>query len=162
MVWIHGGGNTVGSGCQPRIFGETLAKTGQMVVITINYRLGILGFLHAPELGATGNEALLDQIAALRWVKQEILNFGGDPNNVTVFGQSAGGFDIAQLMASPVAAGSFDKAIPMSGSLTAQVGLASASATAVRVAQKYGGFDKLREDDAEDLHALQSEIPGAR
>ena len=162
MVWIHGGGNTVGSGSQPRIFGEILARTGQIVVVTINYRLGILGFLHAPELGATGNEALLDQIAALKWVKQEIENFGGDPNNVTVFGQSAGGFDIAQLMASPLASGCFDKAIPMSGSLTPQVGVEDAYKTAEQVADRFGGFDKLRGVSASEIHAAQTKIPGAR
>ena len=101
MVWIHGGGNTLGAGSQPRVNGEHLARVGDVVVVTLNYRLGALGFLYAPELGATGNEALLDQVAALRWVRSEIGAFGGDPDNVTVFGQSAGGFDIAQLMAMP-------------------------------------------------------------
>ena len=89
MVWIHGGANLVGSGSQPRINGEYLAGEGDVVLVTLNYRLGALGFLYSPELGATGNEALLDQIAGLRWVRREIANFGGDPGNVTVFGQSA-------------------------------------------------------------------------
>ena len=162
MVWIHGGGNTVGAGSQPRVNGERLAAIGEMVVVTINYRLGILGFLHAPELGATGNEALLDQIAALRWVKHEIHNFGGDPNNLTVFGQSAGGFDIAQLMSSPLAVGCFAKAIPMSGSPLSQIDAASAYSTAERVAEKFGGIEKLRSVSANELHALQSQISGAR
>lgn len=162
LVWIHGGGNTVGSGSQPRVNGEVLAQTGDLVVVTLNYRLGALGFLHAPELGATGNEALLDQVAGLRWVKQEIESFGGDPNNVTVFGQSAGGFDIAQLMAMPSAAGSFDKAIPMSGSLTNQVLAQDALATATQLADKFGGFDELRNVSALDIHAMQTQIPGAR
>ena len=117
MVWIHGGGNVVGSGTQPRIDGRQLALSGDVVVVTLNYRMGAFGFLHAPVLGAYGNEGLLDQIAALFWVRQEIGSFGGNPADVTVFGQSAGGFDIAHLMAMPSAAGAFDKAIPMSGSL---------------------------------------------
>ena len=162
MVWIHGGGNTVGSGSQPRVNGQHLAKTGDMVVVTLNYRLGALGFLHAPELGGTGNEALLDQVAGLRWVKENIEAFGGDAANVTVFGQSAGGFDIAQLMAMPAAAGSFDKAIPMSGSLTQQVTIDAGLRTAQELADRCGGFEKLREVPADQILSLQSQIPGAR
>lgn len=162
MVWIHGGGNTVGSGSQPRVNGSHLSATGDLVVVTLNYRLGALGFLHAPELGATGNEALLDQVAGLRWVKQNIEAFGGDPNNVTVFGQSAGGFDIAQLMAMPAAAGSFDKAIPMSGSLTNHVLNDSALATSTALAEHFGGFEKLRDVQADQILSMQTQIPGAR
>ena len=162
MVWIHGGGNTVGSGSQPRVDGRKLASTGDMVVVTLNYRLGALGFLHAPELGGTGNEALLDQVAGLRWVKENIEAFGGDSANVTVFGQSAGGFDIAQLMAMPAAAGSFDKAIPMSGSLTNQVNSEAALQTAQALADQCGGFDKLRSIPADQILLLQSQISGAR
>ena len=148
MVWIHGGGNTLGAGSQPRVNGEHLARIGDVVVVTLNYRLGALGFLYAPELGATGNEALLDQVAALRWVRAEIGAFGGDPDNVTVFGQSAGGFDIVQLMAMPAAQGCFDRAVPMSGSLKRQVTLDSAYATSRALAQHFGGFERLREVSA--------------
>ena len=164
MVWIHGGGNTVGSGSQPRVNGEHLARIGDVVVVTVNYRLGALGFLHAPALGATGNEALLDQLAALRWVRSEIGAFGGDPANVTVFGQSAGGFDIAQLMAMPAAADSFDKAVPMSGSLIPQVAAADAEATAAALADELadGDFERLRTVPAEDILAAQSRMAGAR
>ena len=144
MVWIHGGGNTLGAGSQPRVNGEHLARVGDVVVVTLNYRLGALGFLYAPELGATGNEALLDQVAALRWVRAEIGAFGGDPDNVTVFGQSAGGFDIAQLMAMPAAQGCFDRAVPMSGSLKRQATADSAYATAQSLAGHFGGFERLR------------------
>lgn len=161
MVWIHGGGNTVGAGSQPRVNGTCMSQTGDAVIVTINYRLGSLGFLHSPELGSSGNEALLDQALALRWVRDEIENFGGDPENVTVFGQSAGGFDIAQLMAMPAAAGCFDKAIPMSGSLTRQRDTESAYAAAAALAQKFGGFEKLRSVPAEDVHAAQSTLPNA-
>ena len=164
MVWIHGGGNTVGAGSQPRVNGEHLARIGDVVVVTVNYRLGALGFLHAPALGATGNEALLDQVAALRWVRAEVATFGGDPNNVTVFGQSAGGFDIAQLMAMPAADGCFDKAVPMSGSLTEQVTASAGEETAVALAHELtgGSFDRLRDVPATEILACQSRIPGAR
>ena len=162
MVWIHGGGNTVGAGSQPRVNGEHLARIGDVVVVTVNYRLGALGFLHAPEFGASGNEALLDQAAALRWVRAEIEAFGGDPGNVTVFGQSAGGFDIAQLMAMPAAEGCFDRAVPMSGSLIPAVPAEDAERTAAALAQEFGGFDKLRAATAEQILECQSRIPGAR
>ena len=164
MVWIHGGGNTVGAGSQPRVNGEHLARLGDVVVVTVNYRLGALGFLHAPALGATGNEALLDQAAALKWVRAEIGAFGGDPGNVTVFGQSAGGFDIVQLMAMPAAAGCFDKAVPMSGSLIPQGSAADAEATAAVLADELAGGDlgRLRNVPAADILAAQSRIPGAR
>ena len=162
MVWIHGGGNTVGAGSQPRINGEHLARIGGVVVVTLNYRLGALGFLHAPELGASGNEALLDQAAALRWVRAEIEAFGGDAGNVTVFGQSAGGFDIAQLMGMPAAEGCFDRAVPMSGSLIPAVAAEDAERTASALAAEYGGFDELRDVPAEQILAAQSRIPGAR
>lgn len=160
MVWIHGGGNTVGSGSQPRVNGEYLARHGDVVVVTFNYRMGAFGFLHAPELGASGNEALLDQVAALRWVRAEIGAFGGDPQNVTVFGQSAGGFDIAQLMAMPAAEGCFDKAIPMSGSLRPQTPAEKAHEIAERFAERFGGFDNLRNVPAEELLAFQGELTG--
>ncbi len=162
LVWIHGGGNTVGAGSQPRVNGSRLARMGDVVVVTINYRLGALGFLHAPELGASGNEALLDQTAALRWVRREIGAFGGDAANVTVCGQSAGGFDIAQLMAMPAAAGAFDKAVPMSGSLTTPVSADAAARTAQALADEFGGMDKLRAASAADIHACQGKIPNAR
>ena len=155
MVWIHGGGNTVGAGSQPRVNGEHLARQGDVVVVTLNYRLGAFGFLHAPELGATGNEALLDQALGLHWVVEEIEAFGGDPDNITVFGQSAGGFDIAQLMAMPAAANTFAKAVPMSGSLTRQTPRADAAQQARTLADDFGGFARLREASAADILAKQ-------
>lgn len=151
MVWIHGGGNTVGSGSQPRINGEHLSRRGDVVVVTFNYRLGAFGFLHAPELGASGNEALLDQIAALRWVQSEIAVFGGDAGNVTVFGQSAGGFDIAKLMGMPQARGCFNRIIPLSGSLTPSVPREAAETTAAQFAKQFDGMEKLRKIPAKDI-----------
>ena len=160
MVWIHGGGNTAGAGSQPRINGEHLARTGDVVVVTCNYRLGLFGFLHAPELGASGNEALLDQVKALRWVRQEIAQFGGDPNNVTVFGQSAGGFDITQLMAMPSSQGTFDKAVPMSGSLQTPVSAENAYRGTEQVAERFGGFETLRDVSASDILQAQIDLRG--
>ncbi len=163
MVWIHGGGNTVGSGTQPRIDGKRLAMTGDVVVVTLNYRLGVFGWMHAPTLGAYGNEGLLDQTAALFWVRREIAAFGGDPNNVTVFGQSAGGFDIAHLMAMPAATGAFDKAIPMSGSLIPTITKVEARAIAEKFLLRFGGWDdpeRMRRVDATDILDYQVALTG--
>ena len=119
MVWIHGGGNVEGSQEWPPL-GPTLAAHG-VVVVTINYRLGVLGYLAHPELSAespdhiSGNYGLLDQIAALRWVTHNIRSFGGDPQRVTIFGASSGSLDICDLMASPPARGLFQRAIMQSG-----------------------------------------------
>jgi para-nitrobenzyl esterase len=120
MVWIHGGSNNVGAGSQPDFDGNNLATKG-VVAITINYRLDVFGFLAHPELtkesrtNASGNYGLLDQIAALQWVQKNIAAFGGNPKLVTVFGESAGAFDISLLMASPLAKGLFARAIGESG-----------------------------------------------
>lgn len=125
MVWIHGGAFTGGSGTVPLYNGEGMARKG-IVFITINYRLGIFGFFAHPELSAeselkvSGNYGLLDQIAALRWVKNNIEAFGGDPNNVTIAGQSAGAYSVNMLVISPMAKGLFHKAIAQSGGLFAR------------------------------------------
>jgi para-nitrobenzyl esterase len=116
MVWIHGGSFVSGAGSQPNYDGTRLAMRG-VVIVTINYRLGVFGYMAHPELSAespnhtSGNYALLDQMAALRWVRDNISAFGGDPRNITVFGESAGASSIAYMMASPLAKGLFDKAI---------------------------------------------------
>jgi len=162
MVWIHGGGNVVGSSAQPRFNGEYFVQRGGIVLVTINYRLGAFGFLHAPELGATGNETLLDQIAALRWVRKEIRKFGGNPQDVTVFGQSAGGFDIVQLMGMDAAAGCFDRAIPMSGSLSPQVPREEAAAAGARFAEKFGGYEALRRVPAQQILDFQLQLTGGQ
>jgi para-nitrobenzyl esterase len=120
MVWIHGGGFQAGAADEPRHEGTPLARKG-VVVVTINYRLGVLGFLAHPELtaesgrGASGNYGLMDQLAALRWVRDNIGAFGGDPGNVTVFGESAGSFAVSALVASPLSRGLVHKAIGESG-----------------------------------------------
>src|SRR5262249_47565072 len=112
MVWIHGGGLTAGYGGEATYDGTALAKRG-VVLITINYRLGALGYLAHPSLSAesehhaSGNYGTLDQIAALRWVQQNVAAFGGDPGRVTIFGESAGSWSVNHLVASPLAKGLF-------------------------------------------------------
>lgn len=113
MFWIHGGAFTSGSSAQALYEGAPLCTRGQVVVVTINYRLGALGYLFAD--GADRNVGQLDQIAALAWVQRNIAAYGGDPNNVTIFGESAGGMAVSTLLAMPGAAGLFHKAIPQSG-----------------------------------------------
>jgi para-nitrobenzyl esterase len=120
IVWIHGGGFYGGTGAQPGYDGANLARRG-VVVVTINYRLGIFGFFAHPELtaespdNASGNQGMEDQVAALRWVKENIARFGGDPERVTIMGESAGGESVAILVASPLAKGLFQRAISQSG-----------------------------------------------
>jgi para-nitrobenzyl esterase len=115
LVWLHGGAFTSGSGSVVVYNGQHLARQG-IVVVTINYRLGALGFLSAAALGPhSGNDGLLDMIAALQWVKRNIPAFGGDPSRVTVAGQSAGAAAVLALMASPAAKGLFARAIAESG-----------------------------------------------
>jgi para-nitrobenzyl esterase len=121
MVWIHGGGFVMGSGSYEMYRGANLAAQHDVVVVTINYRVGPLSFLALPELaredpnGSTGNYGLFDQIAALQWVHDNIAGFGGDPDNVTIFGESAGGRSVCGQLASPRAAGLFQRAIIESG-----------------------------------------------
>jgi para-nitrobenzyl esterase len=148
MVWIHGGGFIRGSGSNSAYDGEALARRG-VVLVTLNYRLGALGFLTHPTLSresahrVSGNYGLLDQIAALRWVQKNIAHFGGDPSNITVFGESGGAYSICILMVSPLAKGLFHRAILQSLPLMFQptrrlreayAGLASAEADGSRVA----------------------------
>lgn len=120
LVWIYGGGFSFGSTAEPGYTGEILAKKG-VVYVSIAYRVGQLGFLAHPELSAenpnhvSGNYGLLDQIAGLQWIQKNIAAFGGDPNKVTIFGESAGGISVSMLCASPLAKGLFHGAISQSG-----------------------------------------------
>jgi len=120
LVWIYGGGFSFGSTAEPGYNGEKLAKKG-VVLVSIAYRVGQLGFLAHPELSAenpnhvSGNYGLLDQIAGLQWIKKNIAAFGGDPDKVTIFGESAGGISVSMLCASPLAKGLFQGAISESG-----------------------------------------------
>lgn len=120
MVWIHGGAFVSGSGSSSWYDGASFASKGDVVVVTINYRLGPLGFLHLGEIGGeeyatSGNCGILDQVAALEWVKENIESFGGDPNRVTIFGESAGAMSIGVLLGLPSAQGLFQQAILQSG-----------------------------------------------
>ncbi|AOS44236.1 Fumonisin B1 esterase [Lacunisphaera limnophila] len=154
LVWIYGGGFSFGGNNNPTHNGEHLARKG-VVLVTINYRVGPLGFLAHPELtaesghGASGNYGLMDQIAGLQWVKANIAAFGGDPDQVTIFGESAGGIAVSMLCASPQAKGLFQGAISQSGGSfgptrpTTYPGenmrtLAMAEASGVAYAQKAG------------------------
>jgi para-nitrobenzyl esterase len=123
MVWIHGGGNVGGSARNSQYDGARLARRGDVVVVTVQYRLGVLGFLDFSDIGGEdfaggGNAALLDVIQALEWVRDNVLAFGGDPGNVTVFGESAGADHVHRLMVAPRAQGLFHRAIIQSGILT--------------------------------------------
>ena len=119
-LWIHGGGYREGWGSEPEFDGQEWGAK-DVVLVTINYRLGVFGFLTHPELsaespnGVSGNYGILDQIEALKWINKNIAQFGGDPENVTIFGQSAGAGSVKTLCASPLTEGLFDKAIIMSG-----------------------------------------------
>ena len=121
MVWIHGGGFIVGSGSEPRTQGTNFASSG-VVLVTINYRLGPFGFLAHPALSresshsSSGNYGILDQIEALSWIKKNIEAFGGDPANITIFGESAGAMSVCYLSSTPLAKGLFEKVIAQSGS----------------------------------------------
>lgn len=122
MVWIYGGGFVAGSTSEPRQDAGNLCKKG-VLVVSMNYRLGIFGFFSHPDLAkesghdASGNYGLMDQLAALKWVKNNIAFFGGDPDNVTIFGESAGSSSVSALMASPFAKGLFQRAIGESGAM---------------------------------------------
>lgn len=138
LFWIHGGGLSHGAGSQPAYDGGPLAERGDVVVVSINYRLGALGYLYlgghgGDEWGAATSAGQLDQITALRWVHDNIAAFGGDPDNVTIFGQSAGGVAVHTLLAMPAASGLFAKAIAQSGTA---IGIGGTDA-ATQVAASY-------------------------
>jgi para-nitrobenzyl esterase len=155
MVWIHGGGFTIGAGSQEIYNGSVLARRGDVIIVTINYRLGPLGFLRLNDvtngrIPSSGNEGLLDQIAALQWVRDNIAEFGGDPDNVTIFGESAGGMSVGALLAMPSARGLFHKAIAQSGSCDTVSSIARANRTAERVLSKLN----VSPDDADAIRAI--------
>ena len=151
MVWIHGGAFTIGSGSEEYYDGANLAARGDVVIVTINYRLGAFGFVNLPALGET-NFGMRDQIAALQWVQANIANFGGDPGNVTIFGESAGGMSVGSLMASPEAAGLFHKAIPQSGAAHNALTMEETEATGRKFAEHLG----VAPDDVDGLRAAST------
>lgn len=138
MVWFHGGGYTRGSGNIPIYDGHNLAKKGDVVVVTVNHRLNIFGFAHVAKhadarFATSGNAGLLDLVAALRWVRDNIAAFGGDPANVTIFGESGGGGKVSAMLAMPSAKGLFHKAIVQSGSSLEVLPAGDADAAAAQV-----------------------------
>ncbi|MCG3178810.1 MAG: Fumonisin B1 esterase [Phycisphaerae bacterium] len=167
MLWIHGGGHTTGSGSRPYYDGRHLVPLG-VVVVTINYRLGPLGYFAHPLLskespdGVSGNYGMLDQIAALKWVQRNIAGFGGDPKCLTIFGESAGSASISRLMVCPQAAGLFQRAIAESGGARGRnrhltrtwYGMESMESVGVEVAGRLGA-DKT----ADPLAALRAVPP---
>ncbi|HTQ12570.1 MAG TPA: carboxylesterase/lipase family protein [Rhizomicrobium sp.] len=159
MVWIHGGAFRTGGAANSLYDGSELARHG-VVVVTFNYRLGWLGFLDLPALAAEhpdephGNYGLMDQIAALQWVRRNIAAFGGDPDNVTIFGESAGGMSVNDLMVSPPARGLFARAISESGlGLINTPSEADAQALGAAFAQKMGAGDETGADELKTLRA---------
>jgi len=149
MVFIHGGGFVTGSGAAQLYRGDSLARRGDTVVVTLNYRLGVLGFLSHPALADAassghGNWGLLDDIAALEWVRDHIAGFGGDPSNVTIFGESAGAISVCALMGTSMARGLFRRAIAESGPAVAVTSRAGAR-VAELVATELGMHEVDRE-----------------
>ena len=174
MVWLHGGSNRAGTGGDESYNGSSLAAHG-VIVVTINYRLGVMGFLAHPALTAesphhsSGNYGFLDQIAALQWVRQNIVKFGGDPGKVTLFGESAGSVDATTLMASPLVKGLFGRVIAESGppfglgppqtlARAEKVGLVVGQAAAAASANQATALEALRQMPAEQVADLENRV----
>jgi len=160
LVYFYGGGFLAGDGSEPRYDGASLARHG-IVTVTVNYRLGVFGFLALPALAdesphhATGNYGLLDQVAALRWVRRNIAAFGGNPDEVTIGGESAGSMSVSALMASPLSKGLMQRAIGESGAV-----LGNLKPQPLKVAEQHGeAFEKLV--GAKSLTQLRA-LPAAR
>lgn len=168
LMWIYGGGFTSGSSACAVYDGEAMAKQG-IIFVSINYRVGVFGFLAHPELTresgkkASGNYAFMDQLAALKWIKNNIAAFGGDPNKVTIAGQSAGSFSVQALVASPLSKGLFRSAIAHSGASMNRFSkkLTDAEATGTTLSQKVKttGIDALRKLSADSLLKLANTLP---
>lgn len=158
MVWIHGGGYTTGAGSMPTYDGTNFAKQG-VVLVTINYRLGPFGFLSHPllskesEKGVSGNFGLLDMICALQWVKKNIAAFGGNPDCVTIFGESAGASAVTALMVCPLAKGLFQRVISESGVAAGFPTLNAAESSGARIAKKLAceTLEDLRKKSADEI-----------
>ncbi|MCS2608081.1 carboxylesterase/lipase family protein [Halomonas dongshanensis] len=156
LVWIHGGGYAVGSANEAVLQSGAFAASN-IVEVTVNYRLGAMGFLHVP--GCPDNRGLLDIISALTWVRDNIAAFGGDPNRVTLAGRSAGGFAVAALMAMPAARGLFSRALPQSGAATAIASAEDAAKLTQRMSQRLGVAPaQLPEAPLAALLAAQREV----
>lgn len=167
MVWIHGGGFQAGASSEPRQDGSSLARKG-VVVVSVNYRMGIFGFFAHPDLTAesgrkaSGNYGLMDQAAALQWVKKNIAIFGGDPGKITIFGESAGSFSVSALMASPVSKGLMARAIGQSGAFFGNTLSAKSLSDSEKQGEKFasthgGTLAALREMTSDDLLKVSTE-----
>jgi para-nitrobenzyl esterase len=159
MVWLHGGGFSVGTASSPLYNGANLARRGDVVVVSLNHRLGLLGFLHLEErfgerYAGSGNAGVLDLIAALEWVRSNIERFGGDPACVTIFGESGGGGKVSALLAAPGARGLFQRAIIQSGPPFQFPDAAAASATSKKVFEQ---LDLTQSQGPARLHELPFE-----
>ncbi|MBE9372952.1 carboxylesterase/lipase family protein [Saccharopolyspora sp. HNM0983] len=169
LVWIHGGAFVTGAGSETLYDGTGFAADGDVVLVTVNYRLGVFGFLHlaehgGAELASSGNNGLLDQIAALRWVRDNIAAFGGDPGNVTVFGESAGAISVADLLVMPAARGLFHRAIIESTAAPAMPERTAREATGVLLGELGiepgpDAVPRLRALPAEQLHRAGVALP---
>lgn len=169
MVWLHGGAFVTGAGSEDIYDGSAHATDGDVVLVTVNYRLGAFGFLHlaeqgGPEFTSSGNCGLLDQIAALRWVRDNISAFGGDPDNVTVFGESAGAISVGDLLVMPEARGLFHRAIIESTAVLARPADRAREATrqlldAVGIGDGPDAVRQLRELPAEQLQRAAAAVP---
>ena len=158
MVWLHGGGFASGAGSAHSFDGNFLARSGDVVVVSVNHRLNIFGYLYLADLGGekyadSGNVGMLDIVAVLEWVRDNIAHFGGNPGNVTVFGQSGGGLKISTLLAMPPAKGLFHKAIIESGSLLKGIHREEASKTTERILARLG----LQPNQIDELQKLPVE-----
>jgi para-nitrobenzyl esterase len=156
MVWFHGGGFVIGSGSWPVYDGSNLARRGDAVIVSVNHRLGALGYLHLArfgggELASSGNAGMLDLVAALEWVRDNIAAFGGNPENVTIFGESGGGAKVCTLLAMPSARGLFHRAVVQSGPMRYALSAEQATAHATRFLRELGIAD-----DANAVRALRA------
>jgi len=156
-LWIHGGAFYIGSGTEGFLEEGTLARRGDIVIVSINYRLGAFGFLNLKEvtggkIPATGNEGILDQVAALDWIHDNIAAFGGDPNNVTISGFSAGGMSVGTLLGMPAAKGKFHKALNRSGAAN----INSPLSAGVAIAEQQLKIFNIKGKDVDDLYALST------
>jgi para-nitrobenzyl esterase len=169
MVWLHGGGFTSGNGGYTMYDGANLARKRDVVTVTVNHRLNTFGFLHLADIGGAKfaqatNAGILDVVAALEWVRDNIANFGGDPNNVTIFGQSGGAGKVSTLLAMPAAKSLFHRAIVQSGSSIAGVSRADANKTVETLMAKLGvkTADELQKVPMDQLVQATQSTQGLR
>jgi len=157
MFWIHGGGFLFGGSKSPAYDGSNLAKRGDVVIVTINYRLGAFGYLFIP--GITANVGQLDQVLALKWVYDNIAKFGGDPSNITIFGESAGAYSVISLLAMPAAKGLFSRVIAESMPFIDPKVTKKPTKQLMRaLGVKIGDIDTLRKMTPEEIIKAQNEV----